>query len=446
MDSQLEKISSVECRVKVEIPWSDVGPRLDGKMRELRHQVNIPGFRRGKVPPHVLDRLYGKGVREELAQEMVQETFQTAVVTHETTPLTQPVLESHNLEKGKPFLYTARFEVAPVIEPKDYEGVEVRRRPAIVNDEQVEAVIEQKRKELTEIRPLPEDSDRTKTREGDIWTVDVEGTFGEQQITRKDLRLEVGAEQEFIPGINGVMAALEMSEVGSSKEVSWTPPQENLKDEFKGEMVKLTMGLREVREKVVPEVDDEFARDTGMGESVEELKAAIRKDIEEQDKVDAEREARRRLVVSLLEANDFEPAPSMVQREVAAQVDMFRQQMAQQGVSIQQLGMSESDLGGRMRPQALFNVKAFLLLDAIGKKHEIDTSDEEVDKEVEEMAAEQGQNAARLRATMERNNQLLLLRAQLREEKILDFLMSKAKVTEAPDPDTEAETGGDAIG
>ncbi len=454
MDSQIENISPVECRVKVKIPWKEVSARLDGKMKDLKRQVRIPGFRPGKVPPHMLERLYGKSVRQEVAQDLVQETFQTAVVSHEKVPLTQPVLESSAFSKGESFDYTARFEVAPVIEPKDYEGIEVRRRPAQANPDKVEEILLQKQRELTEIRPVPEDSDREQTRAGDIWTVDLEGTFGDDPLTQKDIRIEIGADQEFIPGIGAALEGTKLSELGGTKEISFLPPQDNLKEEFKGKEVKVKVALRELREKVVPEFDDEFARDTGEAETMEELRENLAKQVLEEDQAEAERDARRRLVETILERNDFDPAPSMVSREVAAQVDLFKRQLAQQGMSLQMMGTSDAQMAERMRPQSTFNVKAFLLLDAIGKKEDIDVSDEDFDAEIEEMAKEQGQNVQRLRAQLEQRQQLVLLRAQMREEKILDFLMDKAKVTEAPDPEEDeatgdagsAETGGDAIG
>jgi trigger factor len=437
MESSIEKISSVEARVTVTLGWDEVGPRLNDKMRDVGRNARVRGFRRGKVPRAMLERMYGRSVREELARDLVQETFQTAVAKHETNPLTQPVVENTKLDEGTSFEYAARFEIAPDIEVKDYEGIEVRRRPSVIADGAVDEALEAKQKELTEIRPI--EGDRADTQKGDVWTVDVEGSFADQPLSRKDVRIEIGAEgPEFVPGIGAQLEGLKLSDVGSTKTITWMPPQENLKPEFKDKECTLTLGLREVKEKFVPPLDDELARDTGEAESLDELKKKIEENLLEADGHQAELEARKRLVESLLERNDFTPAPSMIGREVAAQVDLFRRQMAAQGISLAQLGTSQEQLAANMRPQATFNVKAFLLLDAVGKAQDINVTDEEVEEEVKKMAEEQGQNAARLRAQMERSQELLLLRAQMREERILDFLMSKSKVTEAPDPEPEA--------
>jgi trigger factor len=436
MQSTIERISAVECRVKVEIPWTSIVPRLEEKMRDLRRKAKIPGFRPGKVPPAVLERMYGKSVRQELARDLVQETFQTAVAQHNAMPLTQPVLESSTMENGAPFTYAARFEVPPEIQPKDYAGVPVRRRPAVVDGAKLTAELERRREQLTELRPLAEDESRETTQQGDVWTVDVEGTLGEARISRKDVRVDIepAPKNEFVPGLAAALADSKLADIGKLRQLKFLPPQERVRADLRGKEAVLSVGLREVRVKHVPELDDDFARDTGEAESLDELRTKIEAQLRQEDSDEAEREARRRLVGTLLERNSFEPAPSMVAREVAAQVDATKRQLAQQGLRLQQVGTTEAELARRLRPQALFNVKAYLLLDAIGKAEGIEVSDEDFEAELQKMAEESGQTLPRMRAQMEKNGQLVLLRAQMREERILDLLMGKAEVTEAPDP------------
>lgn len=438
MDSQIEQITPVECRVRVTVPWTAVGPRLDSKLRDLGKRARVPGFRPGKVPPRVLEKMFGKSARAELANELFQETFQTAMSTHQARPLTQPVLESSSLEPGNDFVYAARFEVAPKIEPKDYKGVPVRRRPAVVDEAKVQAELVRMQEELTEVRPI--EGEREKTQPGDVWTIDIDGTIGDEPLKRKDIEIVIGSTvNEVVPGLAEAMADFPLSLVGQTKLVIFTPPPERVKPQFQGQEVKLTIAAREVRERVVPELDDEFARDTGDAESLAELTEQIRKKIEEEDAEVAEREARQRLVEALLERNPFDPAPSMITAEVQAQVQQFKRQLQQQGLTLRQLGTTDAGMAENMRPQATFNVKAFLLLEAIRTAEGIEVPEEEIEAEIKQMAEAQGQNPARLRATMEKNNQLLLLRAQMREERVLNFLMDVAEITQAPDPEPDPE-------
>jgi trigger factor len=440
MESQIERISAVECRVRVQIPWEDISPRFATKLRELQGKARIPGFRPGKVPPQMLERMFGKSVRDELARDLVDETFQSAVTQHSKVPLTQPVLEEGTLNKGEAFKYAARFEVPPEIAPKDYTGIAVRRRPAVADEAKIDAELKTKQEELTELRPIAEGTERTVTQAGDVWTIDLDGAIGPQKVARKDLRLDIGGDvaTEYIPGLAAALANTTLDSVGKTQTVRFLPTQERLKQELRGHEAVLMIGFRDVREKHVPALDDDFARDTGEAETLDALKAKIRERILAEDQNEAERDARKRLVEALLERNTFEVAPSLIAREVAAQVDLFKRQVQQQGLTLQRIGVTEQQLHSQYRPQAVFNVKAFLLLDAIGKAENIVVSEDEVEAELKEMAEERNQNIDRLRATMEKNNQLLLLRAQLREEKILDHLMSKSEVTEAPDPAPEA--------
>ncbi|HET6582903.1 MAG TPA: trigger factor [Nannocystaceae bacterium] len=445
MQSTIERISAVECRVKVEIPWTTVVPRLEEKMRDLKRKARIPGFRPGKVPPAVLERMYGKSVRQELARDLVQETFQSAVAQHNAMPLTQPVLESSTLENGAPFTYAARFEVPPEIQPQDYAGVPVRRRPAVVDKAKLEAELEKRREQLTELRPLPEDETRETTQDGDVWTVDVEGSLGDARISRKDVRVDIepAPKSELVPGLAAALADTKLADVGKVRQLRFLPPQERVRADLRDKEAVLSVGLREVRVKHVPALDDDFARDTGEAETLAELTTKIEEQLRREDADEAEREARRRLVATLLERNSFEPAPSMVAREVAAQVDATKRQLAQQGLRLAQVGTTEAELARRLRPQALFNVKAYLLLDAIGKAEGIEVSDEDFEAELQTMAEESGQNVPRMRAQMEKNGQLVLLRAQMREERILDLLMGKAELTEAPDPVDDPKEDGE---
>jgi trigger factor len=444
MQSSIERISPVECRVQVEIPWTDISGRLQEKLRDVGRRARVPGFRPGKVPGNVLERMFGKSVRQELARDLVQETFQTAVAQNSVVPLTQPVLESSTLESGSPFRYAARFEVPPQIEPKDYAGVPVRRRPAVVDAAKVTAEIERRREQLTELRPLAEGETRELTAEGDVWTVDVEGTIGETRVSRKDVRVDIGVEKnEFVPGLAAALADTKLADVGKLRTLRFVPPEDRMRQDLRGQEAVLGVGLRELRVKHVPALDDDFARDTGEAESLAELEAKITDKIRQDDADEAERDARRRLVATLLERNPFEAAPSMIAREVSAQVDATKRQLSQQGMKLANIGTTEADLARRIRPQALFNVKAYLLLDAIGKAESIEVSDEDFEAELVKMAEEGGQNLARMRAQMEKSGQLVLVRAQMREERILDLLMAKAEVTEAADPEPEAGAEGD---
>jgi trigger factor len=273
-----------------------------------RARPSCPAFARQGPAADGREACSAKTVREELARDIVQETFQTAVTKHETVALTQPVLEEGTLTKGQTFAYAARFEVPPLIEPKEYTGVQVRRRPSVVDESKVEALLKAKQDELTEVRPIPEGTER-ETKAGDVWTLDIEGKLGDVNLSRKDLKLEIGDANEFLPGLHKALEGTPLSAVGTTRTITFLPTQERIRTELRDKEVNLTVGFREVREKHVPALDDEFARDTGDAETLEALRAKYGDQVREEDQNEAERDARKRLVEALLERNRSRSPP-----------------------------------------------------------------------------------------------------------------------------------------
>ncbi len=436
IESKLEQLGPVECRIRVEIPWGDVEPRVRRRLEQLRRQVRIRGFRPGKAPARMVERMFRKDVEQEIAGELVEETFPEAVGEHGKRAIGGPTVDELVCEAGKTWVYSARFEVPPVVEPKDHKGVPVRRRPVEVKPEVVDEVLEEMRQQLAELVPVPEDDMDGPTQPGDVWTVDLEGTIGDEPIERTDVRVEIGAapEQSPLPGLAEAMAKFSRKDVGETKTVSWTLPTEGIRPAYAGAEVKLTIGLRDVQRRQVPDLDDDFARDTGRADTLEELREKVEAEVREREQMEAEREARMRLVQELLSRNDFEVGPRLVGQEVAARVDQFKRQLANQGLALGQLGVSDEQLWQQFAPEATFNVKAFLLLDAIAKAEGIEVTDEDYEKAIEELAEGRDTTPGRLAAQMERSGEAVLLRAQLREEKVLDFLMEHAEITESPDP------------
>lgn len=437
MSSQFERISPVECRVNVEVPWSDVSPRLQKKMKELRRSVRMPGFRPGKAPLRMLERMYGEGVRHEVAQELVEATFKEAASEHQTVPLTEPRVDEHSYDEGKLFRYQARYEVAPVIEPKDYSGVPVFKLKVEADEEQVSSWLEDKRFELSELRPIEEER---VTQDGDVWTIDIDGKWQDIDLSRKDVKVEMGKEATaYIPGLDKAMSELKTSETGEKRTLTFLPPQDKLREELKGTEVEIDVALREVKQRVLPELDDDFARDTELGDTLDELKDKVREMFREEADISAERDARLRLAGELLSRNEVTPAPSMVMREVEAQYNLQMEQLRRQGIDVSTLGQDREKAYEAMWPRAYGNVAAFLLLDAIGKKEEINVESSEVDEEIKALAEERNQNEGKLRASLQQSGEMMLLQAQIRENKIFEFLMEKAELRELPKEEYDAE-------
>lgn len=446
MQVKIEDVSPVEKKLIVSVPWNAVDTRMAEAFRELTKNVQLKGFRKGKVPRSVLERMFGKRVRAEVAGQLVRESFVSAVTEHKLQAVSEPRIEdSPEIQTGQPFSFTAIVEVRGDIQIADWKGMKLGRRPVSVAEQAVDAALEQIRREQTELRPI---EDREVLADTDIAAIAVKGTVGEHEIDRPQMPIDLSdAEHEPLPGLRAALVGLPIKGT-ADRPIEFAIPADHPDPQVAGRTAALVVSILDARQKDVPDLDDELAKDTGRAETLEELRQVVRGDLEARVKQDIDDEVRKAALDDLVKRNPIPVAASLVERSIDSKYQRLRQLF---GMSAEDAaGELDGELREKLRDSAADDVRGQLLLDAVANQEGIEVDESEVDERIARLARSQGQAPGRLRSEMERDGRLESLRFQIRQDRTLDLLVQHAEVTErAPEPESVAaapETPPDQAG
>ncbi|MBS1118092.1 MAG: trigger factor [Deltaproteobacteria bacterium] len=440
MQVRIEDVSPVEKKMFVEVPWTTVSEKLGNAYKELSKGVALKGFRKGKVPRPVLEQVYGPRINAEVAYELVRESFYRANQEHQLAAVAEPrVEEAAAIKKGQPFTFAAIIEVRGEVVPQDYAALPIEKRKLAIPDSAVDEAIAQLRREHTELRPI---EGRDVTAPGDIVGLSVTGTIGEHQINQPQFAVDLDDdEREPLPGMRQVLIGLPIAT--KDKAIEITIPDDFKDETIRGRKANLIVTILEARAKDVPELDDEFAKDTGKAETLEGLRKALRGELEAKELETIDREAREGVLRELIKKNQIPVASSLVERAVEMQYGRLRQML---GMKPERGNPGLNDeLREKLRPAGADEVRGQLLLEAIADKENIAVSDEELGKHIEETAKGRNMAAAKLRAEWQRDGRIDNVTYSLRQDKVLQFLVGKAQVTEVEtlsQPGTPVPEGG----
>jgi len=428
MQITIEDLSPVEKRVEFELPWSDVVPKLEKAYDSLRRGVRLPGFRPGKVPRALLEKMYKRQVEDEVARDLVELSLGQAIRENQIQPVAPPTVEELAIKSGEPFKFTARVEVRSQVTPKDYSGLPISRRPAAVTDEQVTEALEGYRRRLTEFKPV---EGRTQTGDTDLVLVELSGKFGEHKIKKRQVAIDLENDSEGpLPGLPSRLRGQPITP--EPIEVDYTLAGEGLLPELAGKQVHMHVTIKEVREKKVPALDDEMAKDTGEADTLEGLKTKVRDRLLEQDERRIKSEMTRAVIKELIKRNEFAVAPALIDRYAQLLVNRAKQQLVMMGVDVESI--DDERMRAEVRGEAEEEARGSILIQAIAEREGITVTDADVQKRVAELAAARNENPKQLRADLEKDQRIHQIEGQIREQKALDMLIAQAKITEESAP------------
>ena len=427
MQVKIEDVSPVEKKMVVEIPWETVSQKLGNAYKELGKGVALKGFRKGKVPRPVLEQVYGPRVNAEVAYELVRESFFRANQEHNLAAVAEPrVEEAAPIKKGQPFTFAAIIEVRGEVVPQEYEGLAIEKRRLDIPETSVDEALAQLRREHTELRPI---EGREITAAGDIVGLSVTGTIGEHQINQPQFAVDLDdAEREPLPGLRDALMGVPLDL--KDKQIEIQVPEDYKDESVRGRKAILNVTILEARAKDVPELDDEFAKDTGKSDTLDGLRKALRDELEAKEREVIDREAREGVLRELIKKNQIPVAGSLVERAVEMQYQRLRQMLGMKPERNNPTAGLTDDLRDKLRPAGADEVRGQLLLEAIADKENIAVTDAELGKHIEDTAKARNVAPAKLRAEWQRDGRLDNVTYSLRQDKVLGFLVGKAVVTE----------------
>jgi len=424
MRASAEEISPIKKKISIEIPEDRVTQEVDSFYKELGRTAKIKGFRPGKVPRNILERYFKDYVKTEVVRKLIEESYPEALSETHLEPVSPPVVDPGEFAEGKPFQYSAVIEVKPEVKLEGYTGLKIEGKKEEVKDEEVEERLKALQnlhsnlKTISEVRTI---------QAGDYVILNYEATLNGKALEGGkaiDFTVEVGSGQ-FIPAFEEKLIGLKLEE---EREIEVTFPQDYGYQKWAGKTISFHVKIKEIKEKILPPLDDEFAKDLGDYSSLGELKAKLTEDIKKEKELALDRQLRDQVVDQLLEANPFEVPESLVEEQAKALVSDTKLKLATQGVVLKNLGVSEEKLQEDYMTMAQKQVRTFLILEKIAGQEGIAVTDQEAEDRLKEMSERMHQKFDVVKQYYEKNGLLPEVKAGIIRDKALSFLLEKANI------------------
>ena len=426
MSVQVEKLEKNMAKLTIEVAAEELEKAIEAAYQKNKSKISVPGFRKGKVPRQMIERMYGKEVfYEDAANALIPDAYEKALDECEEDIVSSPSIDVVQIEAGKPFIFTAEVALKPEVKLGKYKGVKVEKSDVAVTDEEVDAEINKERE--NNARNI-EVTDRA-VKDGDITTLDFEGfvdgvAFEGGKGENYPLTIGSGA---FIPGFEEQLIG---AEIGKEVEVNVTFPEDYQAEELKGKAAVFKCTVKEIKEKQLPELDDEFASEVSEFETLAEYKADVKGKLEERKAKEAKDAKEAAVIEAIVKDSDMEIPEAMLATQQRQMVDEFAQRIQMQGLSIDQYfqftGSSYEQMIEQVKPQAEKRIQSRLVLEAVAKAENITATEEDYEEELKVMAEAYQMEVEKVKELLPEKSD-----AQIKEDiavrKAAEFVVENAK-------------------
>ncbi len=426
MSLQVEKLEKNMAKLTIEVSAEEVEKAIEKAYQKQKSRISVPGFRKGKVPRKMVEKMYGVGVfYEDAINDMIPTAYEAAVKESELEIVSQPKIDVVQIEAGKEFIFTAEVAVKPEVELGEYKGVEVPKSDVSVSDEEIMAEIDREREQNSRIITV----DDRAVEDGDMTVIDFEGfvdgvAFEGGKGT--DYPLTIGS-HSFIDTFEEQLIG---KNIGEEVDVNVTFPEEYHAEELKGKPALFKVTVKEIKKKELPELDNDFVEDVSEFSTVDEYKASIKTKIEEKKADEAKSAKEEATIEKIIEGAKMEIPDAMVDSQVRQMAEDFARRISAQGLTIDQYfqytGLTSDKLLEQMRPQALKRIQSRLVLEAVADKENFEVTDEDVNNEINDMASAYQMEADKLKDLLtdaDKEN----MKRDIQVKKAVEFVTENAK-------------------
>ena len=441
MSLQVEKLEKNMAKLTIEASAEDFEKAIQKVYLKARGRINIPGFRKGKAPRKLIEKMYGTGVfYEDAANDLIPTAYAEALKDCDLEIVSRPEINVTQIESGKPFIFTAEVAVKPEVTLGEYKGVEVEKSDVEVTDEDINKEVDKERENNS--RTI--DVDDRAVESGDIIKLDFDGSVDGVPFAggkAENYTLTIGS-GSFIPGFEDQLIG---KNAGDDVDVNVTFPDEYHAEDLAGKEATFKVKIHEIKAKEIPELDDEFVQDVSEFDTVAEYKDSVKAKLEEQKQNEIKRAYQDEAIDKIVDKSTMELPDAMIDTQCENMINQFAQQMAQQGLSMDQYlqfsGLTLDQLKEQVRPDAITRIKSSLVLEQIAKEENIEITDEDVDAEIEKMAKMYNMEADKLKEYMgedEKENMKQDLAVQKAVELITESVKPRAKAKTKKEKEAEA--------
>ncbi|NLX51426.1 MAG: trigger factor [Deltaproteobacteria bacterium] len=421
---KVEDISPVKKKMSFEVPWTFVKDELENVYREIGKKAKIKGFRPGKVPRKVLETYFKADAEGETITNIVNKYYWQELDSRGIVSLSRPEIEQNGFKENTDFAFSASFETEPAFEPQGYKGLELEKTDIKVSDEDMEKRLGEIRKMFATMQDIEDDRPADM---GDFVTIDFSGTLDNEalpELQSENYTLELGS-QRFVPGYEEQIVGMRK---GETKDVKVTFPEDYHEKKMAGKEVTFTVVLKGIKEQKLPEINEEFVKNFDKYNTLDDLKNDVRQSMEEQCKRQSDTQFKDKIMEAILLANEFEPPPSLVERQIFYMITDTHKRMRSAGMDEK----NAMDLSFRMHDQfkqdAEKSVRSFLVLKKIAEKESLTVTDEDIDKYINELAQLHKADYEVVKDAYEDEERMSSLKSEILQKKVFDFIEHEANI------------------
>ena len=435
MQYTVENVSSVKKTLHIEVPADEVVRELNSAYKELKKRAKVKGFRPGKIPRSVLERLFKKDVHADVSSKLIQSSFMEALKETELKVIGNPQLDPPELDASGPYAYDATVEISPEIDDIDYKGLALKRTNYTVSDEEVEAQLKILQKNMADYQKIEESRP---IREDDYALIDYEGfregqPFPETALTQ-NFRMKIG-DGQILKELDDQIIGMKP---GDTKEVNVTFPQDYSNENLAGLDISFRVTLNEIREEVLPKINDALAKKAGQYETLDELKKVIVDNLNQGYSKRMEQELHEQIYQDLIAKTDFEVPDTLVEMELEGIVAEAERSFAYRNISMEDLGVTRESIAEKYRDTAVKQVKRHLLLNKIIDQEDLSLSDDELESALGEMAENFNQPLEEIKKYYDQQqDKLEFFKHTLLEKKAIKLIIDCGKIEDV-EPEEKA--------